>query len=162
MRKCFPIISNLQTHYHFSLISKKWINMQEAGGLSKAPNTAGTISCKAWNSPVEFPSRESKPGINESEDNMFNPIFKRNGKSFTDYLWIRIKHTSFYSSKTSRIIVIRRSYHQKYQKWHDRKKWILYEPLLIKTCHSKATKYILRERWHAGLLFDIKANFISV
>ena len=32
-------------------------------------NTARTISCKAWNFTVEYPSRESKHGIKESEDN---------------------------------------------------------------------------------------------
>ena len=42
------------------------------------PNTSRAISCKALNSPVEDPSREYKPGITESEGNMFNPIFKEN------------------------------------------------------------------------------------
>ena len=32
--------------------SKRWTNIREA------PNTANTISCKAWNSPVEYPSWE--------------------------------------------------------------------------------------------------------
>ena len=35
-----------------------------------------TISCKAWFTPVEYPSRESKHELNEFEDNMFNPVFK--------------------------------------------------------------------------------------
>ena len=39
---------------------------------------ARTISCKAWNSPVEYHSRECQHDINESEGNMFNPIFKEN------------------------------------------------------------------------------------
>ena len=43
-----------------------------------APNATRTISCKAWNSPVEYRSRECKHGIKESEGNMFNPIFKEN------------------------------------------------------------------------------------
>ena len=42
------------------------------------PNTARTINYKACNSPVEYPSRESKHDINESECNMFNPISKGN------------------------------------------------------------------------------------
>ena len=33
-------------------------------------------SCKAWNSPVEYPSRECKHEIKGSECNMLNPIFK--------------------------------------------------------------------------------------
>ena len=39
---------------------------------------ARTISCKAWNSPAEYPSRECKHHIKESEGNMYNPIFKGN------------------------------------------------------------------------------------
>ena len=34
------------------------------------------MSCKAWNSPVDYPSRESKHEIKELEGNMFNPIYK--------------------------------------------------------------------------------------
>ena len=34
------------------------------------------ISCKAWNSPVEYPNGECKHDIKESERNMFNPIFQ--------------------------------------------------------------------------------------
>ena len=36
------------------------------------------ISCKAWNSPVEYPSRECKHDIEESQGNIFKPIFKEN------------------------------------------------------------------------------------
>ena len=37
------------------------------------------ISCKAWNSPIEYPSRgECKHDIKDCEGNMFNPIFKEN------------------------------------------------------------------------------------
>ena len=50
--------------------------MQEASGQSTASKMAKTIICKAWNSPVEFPSRESKPDMKVSEGNMFNPIIK--------------------------------------------------------------------------------------
>ena len=66
--------SNLQTCYHLNKISLKWTNIQEASGLSTSPNATRTISSKAWNSP-EYPSRECKHGIEESLDNMFNPIF---------------------------------------------------------------------------------------
>ena len=41
-----------------------------------APNTTKTISCKTWNSPVEYPSRESNHDIEECEGNMLNAIFK--------------------------------------------------------------------------------------
>ena len=43
-----------------------------------APNTTRTIKCKAWNSPVEYPSRKSEHYIKESEGNMFNSIFNGN------------------------------------------------------------------------------------
>ena len=59
---------------------------------------ARTISCKAWNSPAEYPSRECKHHIKESKGNMYNPIFKENVQgqkhpgSFTDdnydIIWI--------------------------------------------------------------------------
>ena len=71
-------MSNLQTYYHFKLDFQKVD--QHTGGkwLIHAPNAARTISCKAWNSPVEYPSRECKHDIKESKGNMFNPIFKEN------------------------------------------------------------------------------------
>ena len=76
MKKLFPIISYLQTHHYFRLDFQKWTNIQET---STAPNTTTRrISCKAWNSRVEYPSRKSKHDIKESEDNMFNLIFKGN------------------------------------------------------------------------------------
>ena len=80
MKNVFPIMSNLQTHYHFRLSFQKWTNIQEAIGQSMAPNTAKTISCKAWNSLVEYHSRWSKHDIKESGGNMFNPIFKENAQ----------------------------------------------------------------------------------
>ena len=52
--------------------------MQETRGSSTAPNATRTISCKAWNTPVEYPSKESKHDIKESKGSMFNPIFKEN------------------------------------------------------------------------------------
>ena len=59
-KKLFSIISYLQTHYHVKLDFQKWTYIQEASGQSTAPYTARTISRKAENSPVEYPSRESK------------------------------------------------------------------------------------------------------
>ena len=41
-------------------------------------NTTRTISCKAWNSPVEYPSTESKHDINVAEGNMLNPMLNEN------------------------------------------------------------------------------------
>ena len=69
-------MSNLQTHYHFNLDFQTVDQYTGGKGWSTVPNTAQTISDKAWNSPVEYPSRESKQGLKESEGSMFNPIFK--------------------------------------------------------------------------------------
>ena len=69
-------MSNLQNYYHFKLDFQKVD--QHTGGkwLIHGKNAARTISCKAWNCPVEYPSRECKHEIKESKGNMFNPIFK--------------------------------------------------------------------------------------
>ena len=50
----------------------------EASSLSTAQNAARKISCKTWNSPVEYFNRECKHDIQEYEGNMFNSIFKEN------------------------------------------------------------------------------------
>ena len=62
-------MSNLQTDYHFELDFHKV--GQHTGGNR-------LINWKAWNSPVEYCSRECKHGIQGSEVNMFNPICKEN------------------------------------------------------------------------------------
>ena len=55
----FGVISCLVT-------AKKWTNIQEASSWSTAPSTTRTISCKAWNCPVEYSRTESKHDIKES------------------------------------------------------------------------------------------------
>ena len=59
-------------------ISIKWTNMQEASGSSTAPNATRTISCKARNSPVEYPCGECKNDTKGSQGNMFIQIYKEN------------------------------------------------------------------------------------
>ena len=49
--------------------------MQEVSGYSKTPNVARTISCKAWNSPAEYPSWVARCDIKGSNGTMLNPIF---------------------------------------------------------------------------------------
>ena len=39
------------------------------------PNVARTISCKAWNSPAEYPSWVARCDIKGSDGTMLNPIF---------------------------------------------------------------------------------------
>ena len=77
-KKMFSFMSNLQTYYHFKLDFPNWTNIQGASGYSTAPNAARTISCKDWNSLVEYPSGVCKHDIKESKGNMFKPIFKEN------------------------------------------------------------------------------------
>ena len=75
MKKLFFIMSKLQTHHHFQLYFQKVDQHTEGKCLI---HSAMTNSCKAWNSPVEYPSRESKYDIKEAEGNMFNPKLKGN------------------------------------------------------------------------------------
>ena len=49
--------------------------MQEASGWSTTPNVAKTISCKAWNSPAEYPCWVARCDIKGSGGTMLNPIF---------------------------------------------------------------------------------------
>ena len=52
-----------------------WTNIQEASGSSTTPNAARTISCKAWNCPVECPSCVARCDIKGTDDTMWNSIF---------------------------------------------------------------------------------------
>ena len=49
--------------------------MQEASGQSTTPTAARTISCKAWNTPAEYPSWVARCDIKGSDCTMLNPIF---------------------------------------------------------------------------------------
>ena len=44
-------------------------------GKSTTPNVARTISCKAWNSPAEYPSWVARCDIQGSDGTMLHPIF---------------------------------------------------------------------------------------
>ena len=72
-------MSNLQTYYLKLDFQKSGHTYRgQVVNLSMVLNAAMTISCKAWNSPVEYPSRECKHDIKESKGNVLNPIFKEN------------------------------------------------------------------------------------
>ena len=45
--------------------------------LSTTPNAASTISCKAWNSPAEYPSWVAKCDIKGSVSTVLYPIFSK-------------------------------------------------------------------------------------
>ena len=51
--------------------------MQEASGWSRTPNAARTISCKAWNSPAEYPSWVARCDIKRSVSTVLKPIFSK-------------------------------------------------------------------------------------
>ena len=62
-------MSNLPTRYYFKLDFQNWTKLEES------PNTSKIISSKACNFPVEYPNRESKHGIKESEPVIIvNPV----------------------------------------------------------------------------------------
>ena len=71
-------MSNLQTYYHFKLNFEKVA--QHSGGKWLIPGTKHRKDnqLQSLDLPVEYPSRECKHDIKESEGNMFNPIFKEN------------------------------------------------------------------------------------
>ena len=71
-------MSNLQTYYHFKLDFQKVDHHTGDKWLIHGTIRRRAISCKTWNSPVEYPSRECKYGTKESKGNMFNPTFKEN------------------------------------------------------------------------------------
>ena len=54
---------NVQSNYRLKNISKNKTNIQEANGLSTAPSTTRTISCKARNPPIEDRSWQYKVDI---------------------------------------------------------------------------------------------------
>ena len=72
----FSPMSNLQTYYHFKLYFQKVDQHTRGKWLIHGTKRSKAISCKAWNSPVEYPSRECKHDIKESKGNLFNPIFE--------------------------------------------------------------------------------------
>ena len=71
----YPLCQTYSPTVVLKSISKRWTNMQEACGLSTTPNDPRTISCKAWNSPAEYPSWVARCDIKGFDGNMLNPIF---------------------------------------------------------------------------------------
>ena len=71
-------MSNLQTNYHFKLDSQNVDQHTESKWLIHGTKHRKDNQLQTRNFPVEYPSRESKHDIKESEGNMFNPIFKEN------------------------------------------------------------------------------------
>ena len=71
-------MSNLKTDYNFKLDFQSGPTYRRQAVNQRHQTTHGSISCKAWNSPVEYPSREYKHDIKESEGILFNPKFKEN------------------------------------------------------------------------------------
>ena len=76
MKNCSPQCQTYKPAIILNQISKKWPNSQKTWLIHGIKHhTAGTISCEAWNSPVDYPNTESKHVIKEFEWNIFNQIF---------------------------------------------------------------------------------------
>ena len=71
-------MSNLQTYYHIKLDFQKVDQHTGEKWLIHGTKRRKDNQLRAWNSPVEYPSRECKHDIKDSKGNMFNPIFKEN------------------------------------------------------------------------------------
>ena len=67
------IMSNLQPNCCLKVDFQKVD--RHTGGNFKTPNAARTISCKAWNSPAEYPSWVSRCEIKGSDGTILNPKF---------------------------------------------------------------------------------------
>ena len=78
IKKLFSLCQIYKHTIISNYISKKWTNIQEVSVQSTAPNTTRKISCKAWNFPVQYPSRQFNHGIKDCDGNMFKSIFKGN------------------------------------------------------------------------------------
>ena len=77
-KSCFTLWDVKRTHLSIKLDFQKV--EQHTGGkwLIHGSKRRKDNDCKAWNSPVEYPSRECKHDIKESKGNMFSPIVKEN------------------------------------------------------------------------------------
>ena len=64
-KNLFSLMSNLQTYYYFKLDFQNVDQHTRAKWLIHDTKRRRTISCKTWNSPVEYPSRECKHGMKD-------------------------------------------------------------------------------------------------
>ena len=76
MKKLLSITSNLQAHYHFKLDFPKADHHTGGKWLIHGTKHHNDSQAQRLEPPVEYPSREFKHDIKESEGNMPNPIFK--------------------------------------------------------------------------------------
>ena len=74
MKIYYPLCQTYNPNVVWKSISKRWTIMQEASGWSTTPNAKMTISCKAWNSPAEYPSWVARCDIKGSDGTMLNPL----------------------------------------------------------------------------------------
>ena len=71
-------MSNLLPYYHFKLHFQKVDQHTGGKGLIHGTKRRKDNQLQSLEPPVEYPSRECKHDIKESEGNMLNPIFKEN------------------------------------------------------------------------------------
>ena len=71
-------MSNLQTYCHLKLDFQKWTNIQGQVVNPRHQTPQGKSVVRLEHPTVEYPSRECKHDIKESEGTMFNPKFTKN------------------------------------------------------------------------------------
>ena len=71
-------MSNLRTYYHFKLDFRKSGPTYRRQVVNPGNQTPQGESVAKFGIPIEYPSRECKHDIKESEGSMFSPIFKEN------------------------------------------------------------------------------------
>ena len=128
----FSIISYLQTtHYHSKLDFQKVD--QHTGGkwLFHGTQHRKDNELQSLEPPVEYPGRESKRDIQESEGNMFNPIFKGNVQGRKHPGRCAFAEPEILSFRKPKRVVQNKNYghkiHNNNHKYHDEKElyhWI--------------------------------------
>ena len=112
-------MSNLETYFHFKLISKKCTSLQVASGYPTAPHDTRTISYKAWNPFVEYPSMECKHDIKESKGNMFNPRFKENVQGGNIQEDVHLQNQNYFVTEPIRVVQSEKNGHKKPNNGHN-------------------------------------------
>ena len=93
MKKLFSIMLNLQTHYHFKLDFQKVVQRARGEWLILGTKHHKVISGEAWNSAVEYLSREIKHDIKEYMHITFIITLVWTRTFFTEHVTIKSRST---------------------------------------------------------------------
>ena len=105
-------------------------------GYSMTPNATGTINCKAWNSPAEYPSWVARCDIKRSDGTMLNTIFWEKVQGLKILGVERLQNTKYLVSKcylkqipkVTSILVLNYLSESKTQLVHQRKQKVAFNP----------------------------------